>query len=105
VSALSEAYDDFTAAGAEVLEISVDDIEKQKAWSESLGGIKVPVLSDDDPKGQISKQYGILSKKNTSRRSTFIVDRDGVIQDARIYPPGSLPSVAKLLPVVQGLAS
>ena len=102
---MSEAYDDFRAAGTEVLEISVDGIEKQKAWSESLGGIKVPILSDDDPKGQVSELYGILSKKNTSRRSTFLVDRDGVIRDARIYPPGSRPSVAKLLPVVQVLTS
>ena len=101
---MSEAYEDFAAAGAEVIEISVDPVEKQADWSESLGGVGFPILSDADPRGRVTELYGVLSKRSTSRRSTFIIDKDGIIQDARIYPPGSLPSVAKLLPVVQGMS-
>ncbi len=101
---MSEAYEEFAAAGAEIIEISVDPVEKQAEWSESLGGVKFPILSDADPKGRVTELYGVLSERNTSRRSTFIIDKNGIIQDARIYPPGSLPSVNKLLPVVQELA-
>ncbi len=101
---MSEAYDDFAAAGAEIIEISVDAVEKQADWSESLGGVKFPILSDADPRGRVSELYGVLSERDTSRRSTFIIDKNGIIQDARIYPPGSRPSVNKLLPVVQEMA-
>lgn len=101
---MSEAYEEFAAAGAEIIEISVDAVEKQADWSESLGGVKFPILSDADPRGRVSELYGILSQKNTSRRATFIIDKNGIIQDSRIYPPGSLPSVNKLLPVVQEMA-
>ncbi len=104
MSALSEAYEDFAAAGAEIIEISVDSVEKQADWSKSLGDVRFPILSDADPKGRVTELYGVLSERNTSRRSTFIIDKNGIIQDARIYPPGSRPSVAKLLPVVQGMA-
>lgn len=104
MSALSEAYEEFAAAGAEIIEISVDDVEKQADWSESLGGVKFPILSDADPKGRVTELYGILSERGTSRRSTFVIDKNGIIQDARIYPPGSRPSVDKLLPVLKDLA-
>jgi alkyl hydroperoxide reductase subunit AhpC len=103
VSALSEANDEFEAAGAVVLEVSVDDVQKQADWSESMGGIKFHILSDADPKGRVSELYGILSQRNTSRRATFIIDKAGVIQESKIYPPGSLPSVRKLIPVIEGL--
>ncbi len=101
---MSEAYEEFAAAGAEIIEISVDPVEKQADWAESLGGVKFPILSDAGPRGRVTELYGVLSERNTSRRSTFIIDKNGIIQDARIYPPGSLPSVNKLLPVVQELA-
>ena len=104
MSALSEAYEEFATAGAEIIEISVDSVEKQADWSESLGGVKFPILSDADPKGRVTELYGVLSERGTSRRSTFIIDKSGIIQDSRIYPPGSLPSVNKLLPVVQEMA-
>jgi mycoredoxin-dependent peroxiredoxin len=103
VSALSEAYDEFEAVGTVVLEISVDDAQKQADWSESLGGIKFPILSDADPRGRVSELYGVLSERQTSRRSTFIIDRSGVIRESKIYPPGSLPSVRKLIPVLEEL--
>lgn len=101
---MSEAYEDFAAAGAEIIEISVDPVQKQADWSESLGGVDFPILSDADPRGRVSELYGILSERGTSRRSTFIIDKNGIIQDARIYPPGSRPSVNKLLPVVEEMA-
>ena len=97
-------YEKFQAVNAEIIEISVDAVEKQADWSESLGGVKFPILSDADPRGRVSELYGVLSERDTSRRSTFIIDKNGIIQDARIYPPGSLPSVNKLLPVVQDMA-
>ena len=103
MSALSEANEEFEAAGAVVLEVSIDDVQKQADWSESMGGVKFHILSDADPKGKVSESYGILSQRDTSRRATFIIDKEGVIAESKIYPPGSLPSVRKLIPVIEGL--
>ncbi len=101
---MSESYDEFQQAAAEVLDVSVDSAETQKAWAESLGGLALPVLADDDPQGAVARAYGVYNEeRGTARRSSFVIDKSGVIRDVRVYPPGSLPSPAKLLDVVKGL--
>ena len=101
---MSASYDEFQAAGAEVLEISADSLDDQKKWSVDLGGIEVPLMSDTDPKGDVATAYGVFNnERGRARRSSFVIDKDGVIRDVRVYPPGSLPSPAKLLEVVKGL--
>ncbi len=101
---MSASYGEFQAAGAEVLEVSIDPVESQKEWSESLGGIELPILADSDPKGAVAEAYGVLnSDSGKARRSSFVIDKNGVIQDVRMYPPGSIPSPSNLLEVIRGL--
>ena len=101
---MSASYDEFQAADAEVLEVSADSLEDQKKWSDELGGIGVPIMSDADPRGEVATAYGVFNaERGRARRSSFVIDKDGVIRDVRVYPPGSLPSPAKLLDVVKGL--
>ncbi len=101
---MSASYEDFTKAGAEVLEVSTDDLDSQKKWAESLGGVALPILADSDPKGQVAAAYHVYNEeRGRARRSSFVIDKEGVIRDVRVYPPGSLPSPAKLIEVVKGL--
>ncbi len=101
---MSASYGEFQAAGAELLEISADSLDDQKKWSDDLGGIDLPIMSDIDPKGEVATAYGVFNEeRGRARRSSFVIDKDGVIRDVREYPPGSLPSPAKLLEVLKGL--
>ena len=86
-----------------VLEVSTDDVDTQNRWSQELG-VPFAVLSDAHPKGRVAAMYGVLSKnRGTARRSSFVIDRTGIIRDVRIYPSGSIPSPAKLLDVIRAL--
>ena len=69
-----------------------------KAWSESLGGIPFPLLSDYWPHGAVAKAYGVFNEeKGFGFRSAFIVDGKGVIQFAQVYAPGTIPESKDLL--------
>jgi thioredoxin-dependent peroxiredoxin len=61
-----------------VIGISVDSRAKNKAFAEKLG-LKFPVLSDEQK--AVSREYGVLMPViRLAKRTTFIIDRDGVIQ-------------------------
>jgi len=86
----------FEAEGAQVLGISVDFVESNRAWAESLGVERIPLLSDYWPHGQVAQAYGVLREQGFTERATFIVDREGIIRFIRIYDLGELPDNEEL---------
>jgi peroxiredoxin len=73
---------DFTAAGARIAGICTNSRMVHSAWKEHMG-LQIPLLSDFD--GSVSDAYGMLIGgqgylNGRSRRSVFIVDREGVIR-------------------------
>jgi peroxiredoxin len=61
-----------------VLGISVDSFVANKKFADEIG-VKFPLLSDFTRK--VSKEYGILDdERQFARRTTFVVDKQGVIQ-------------------------
>ena len=58
--------------------ISVDSRSRNKAFAEKLG-IKFPILRDE--RKTVSRRYGVLMPLiRLARRTTFIIDKEGVIQ-------------------------
>ena len=77
--------------------ISVDSRPVQSAFAASLGNIPYPLLADFHPKGKVAQLYGIYNEgRGTSRRSIFIIDKEGIVRYQRIYE-GSLPDPAEIL--------
>lgn len=61
-----------------MLGISVDSPAANAAFAKQIG-VTFPLLSD--MKRQVSKEYGILNDKmDVANRTTFVVDKNGVIQ-------------------------
>jgi peroxiredoxin len=61
-----------------VLGISVDSPAANKAFAQQIG-VTFPLLSD--MKREVSKEYGILNDKmDVANRTTFVVDKNGIIQ-------------------------
>jgi len=61
-----------------VFGVSVDSVPANAEFAKQLG-ITFPLLSDFTRK--VSKEYGILDdERQFSRRTTFVVDKQGVIQ-------------------------
>ena len=82
----------------EILQISADTVPSLKAWSEQLGGIPFPLLSDYWPHGGVGKAYGVFNEeRGMNSRSVFLVDAGGIIRHSHVYPPGTLPESKDLL--------
>ena len=95
----SDSIDALHAAGVEVLGISPDRPEKLATFRER-DGLTIQLLSDPDKR--VLEQYGAFGEKNLYGktvqgviRSTFVVDEEGRIADAR-YNVKATGHVAKL---------
>ena len=56
----------------------MDSVPANRRFAEDIG-VKFPLLSDF--KREVSQQYGILDpERQFSRRATFVVDKQGIIQ-------------------------
>jgi peroxiredoxin len=67
----------FEKAGAQVIGISVDSRDTNKAFAKELG-LKFPILSDESK--AVSKQYGVLIPLiRLAKRTTFLIDKNGIV--------------------------
>ncbi len=75
MSALRDVQSKFADKNAQVLGVSMDDLETQKRFALSLA-LPFPLLSD--PKGVAAEAYGVKSGAVASR-TTFVVGPDGKV--------------------------
>jgi peroxiredoxin Q/BCP len=70
----------FRQANAQILGVSVDDVDSKKKFAEEHK-LPFPVLADDSK--EVSKRYGVLTKfmgvMELSQRDTFLIDPQGRI--------------------------
>src|SRR5258708_7255762 len=96
MSAYRDRYSEF-AGTAQVLGVSMDTVETQAKFAESL---KAPFPLLADAEGTVSKAYGVWNKGGYASRVTFVIDRDGKVRavfegkDA-LDPAGALGACAK----------
>ena len=92
------------AAGATALGLSVDPVPAKKAWAQSIGVSKTPLLADFWPHGAVARAYGVWNEEQgASTRATFIVDEEGIVAWRKDYPPGTVPDIEEILAVLEGL--
>ena len=83
---------------AQILAISCNSRFSLNKFAESLNDPDFPLLADFWPHGAVGEAYGVFNaERGLNGRSIFIVDRDGVIQYAKQYEPGTLPENEELL--------
>jgi len=75
-----EVLPEFEAQGAKLYGVSTDAGPSQKAFKEQLG-VTIPMLSDFEPKGSMSKAFGAyFAPGGMTNRALVIVNPDGVVQ-------------------------
>ena len=77
---------------AEVLGVSVDSPEHNRAWAEKAA-LPFRLLSDVSPKGQVGKAFGVWDDTwGFEARATFVLDAHGVVRfvdaDSLALDPG-----------------
>ncbi len=81
VAQLGRLYNDFAAAGAEVLVILGDTAERARQYADSLN-VPFPVLSD--PERALYHRYGLDKTMGVIQRTaSIVVDRHGLIRYMR----------------------
>jgi thioredoxin-dependent peroxiredoxin len=73
---LRDEYQKIREQGAEVLGVSVDSTASHQKFTDKFH-LPFPLLADTEK--SVSKAYGVLNEKGTSRRVTFLIDEHGKI--------------------------
>ena len=96
---LERNYDRLKEAGIDVvLGISADARPSKAVWAKAISLKNVLILADFEPKGEMSKAYGIyIENKGTSGRANIIVAEDGLISFAKEYGLSELPDVEEVI--------
>jgi peroxiredoxin len=81
----------FAEHRAQVLGISVDGVWSHRAFAKDRN-LRFPLLSDFEPKGAVSRAYGVYSEEDgTSERALFVIDRAGIVRWSFVSPSGVNP--------------
>jgi peroxiredoxin len=89
----------FNETNTVIFGLSVDSIWANMAFAKQIGA-EFPILSDW--KKEVARKYGILDEQNgVARRTTFVVDTNGVVQhidqgSAALDPAGAVGACSRL---------
>lgn len=99
-----DAFEEFAQAGARIVGISADSVEKQKQFH-TKHQLSFPVLSD--PKTRVYDRFGLRASSlnwMVNDRVTFVIDREGIVRHHSSGMLVSDPHVKKSLEAVLALA-
>jgi peroxiredoxin (alkyl hydroperoxide reductase subunit C) len=95
--------DIFDKNDAILLGITVDNIPTLYSWTNQMGALWFPVLSDFYPHGQVARKYGVLRSDGVSERAVFIIDKKGVIRYIDVHDINERPSLEALIQALEQL--
>lgn len=106
--AFNAELEKFAGYNADVIGISVDSLPSHMAWQKKeIGMLSLPLASDFYPHGEVASKFGILREgepiPGVSERAIFVVDKDGKIAYAKIYPLDRQPDPDEIFEVLKKL--
>jgi peroxiredoxin len=95
--------DIFSQNDAMLLGITVDNIPTLFAWTNQMGKLWFPVLSDFWPHGEVAKKYGVLRQNGVSERALFAIDKKGIIRYIDVHDINKRPPLEDLVKELEKL--
>jgi peroxiredoxin (alkyl hydroperoxide reductase subunit C) len=89
--------DIFDENDAILLGITVDNLPTLFAWTNQMGKLWFPALSDFWPHGAVAKKYGVLRSNGVSERALFVIDKKGIIRYIDIHDINKRPPLEDLV--------
>jgi peroxiredoxin len=100
----NELKEEFSEFDAQILGISVDGVWCHLAFAKDRK-LHMPLLADFEPKGAVSRQYGIYRDTDgESERALFVIDAEGIIRWSHLSPVGINPGADGILKALEALA-
>ena len=90
---MQEIFDGYDAV---LLGITVDNIPTLYSWTNQMGRLWFPVLSDFWPHGAVARRYGVLRSDGVSERALFIIDKEGLIRYIDVHDINRRPALEDL---------
>jgi peroxiredoxin len=99
----NEARRELEDYGAQLLGISVDGVWCHRAFAEARH-LHFPLLSDFEPKGDVSRRYGAYRERDGfSERALYVIDADGIVRWSYLSPVGVNPGADGVLEALEAL--
>lgn len=100
----NQRIQEFEKLNAVVLGASIDSVYSHKAWTQEIGKLSYPLLSDITQ--ETARTYGILMEdKGYALRGLFIVDPEGILRYQVIHDLSIGRSADEILRVLSALQS
>jgi peroxiredoxin len=93
----------FERNDATIVGITTDNLPTLFAWTQQMGGVWFPVLSDFWPHGEVSGKYGVLRTGGISERALFVIDKQGVIRYIDVHNINERPNLEELVRALEKL--
>jgi peroxiredoxin (alkyl hydroperoxide reductase subunit C) len=87
----------FEENDATLLGITVDNIPTLFAWTNQMGKLWFPVLSDFWPHGAVAGIYGILRPEGVTERALFVIDKEGILRYVNVADINKRPELGALV--------
>jgi peroxiredoxin len=105
MSLYNEMLKFFHKQNAELIGISVDSKWCHLAFSQNRN-LHFPLLSDFEPKGAVSKLYGVYDDKTgESKRALFVLDEEGYVRWNYLSPVGVNPGADGIMDALDEMNS
>jgi peroxiredoxin len=98
----NEIQPEFGRYNAQVLGVSVDGVWCHAAFAGERH-LHFPLLADFEPKGAVSRVYGVYDAKGHSKRALFVIDGAGIIRWSYVSPDGVNPGADGILRALESL--
>ena len=100
----SELIPEFKDLGVQLLGISCDGIWSHLAFARERK-LRIPLLSDFEPKGAVSRVFGVYDEKSgESQRALYLIDADGIVRWSYVSPVGINPGADGVIRALESLA-
>lgn len=87
----------FDTHDAILLGITVDNIPTLFSWTNQMGSLWFPVLSDFWPHGQAARKYGVRRSDGVAERALFVIDKKGIIRYIDVHDINERPPLESLV--------
>jgi len=99
----NELLPEFLEFSAQLIGISVDGIWCHLAFMKDRK-LRIPLLADFEPKGEVARQYGVYrEKEGESERALFVIDAEGIVRWSHVSPVGINPGANGILRALESI--
>lgn len=93
----------FEQHDAVLLGVTVDNLPTLHAWTNQMGDLWFPVLSDFWPHGAVAQAFGVLRSDGMAERALFVIDKQGMVRHAEVSDINQRPRLEDLINALKAL--